>query len=146
MSTKSIVSQDFKLSVTQYIHLRYFHISSDEIKITAFNSDTFLVFCHLSLLVTVPLYVIRIIYYYNDGLDRDYDTCFTALFSISLVVSIACEYSIWYLRRDGNEGHPSRVYLPTLQVVFLFSLISFNALRLITQLYKGNLMSFVHIH
>jgi len=138
MSSKSLLSLDnYQLSVVKYLHLRYGLSSSDEVKITTFNSDTFLMFCHLSLMVNVPLYVIRIIYYFNDGLDRYYDIYLTILFSVLLFISIVCMYVIWYLRRDCNQGHRLSMYIPTLQVTYLFSAVAFNALRLFTQIYQG---------
>ena len=122
----------------QYIHLRFsLHGSEEKIMISVYNSDTFLLFCHLSLMVNVPMYVVRIIHYYHNGLDRHYDIYFTVLFSISLSISVVCKYTIWYLRRDYNQGHSLRVNLPVLQVIYMFSMLAFYAMRLFTQIYEG---------
>ena len=137
MSAKSHVSCDFQLSMMKYICFRFSLHNYDEIKISVYNSNTFLLFCHLSLMVNVPMYVIRIIHYYYNGLNRYYDTYFTVLFSISLGISIVCQYTIWYLRRDYNQGHRLGVHLPALQVIYMFSMIAFYALRLFTQIYEG---------
>ena len=137
MSAKSHLPHDFQLSMMQYLHRRCDLNGSDEIKISTYNSDTFLLFCNLSLMVYVPTYVIRVIHYYHKGLDRYYDRYFTVLFSISLGISIVCQYTIWYLRRDYNQGHRLRLHLPTLQVIYMFSMLAFCALRLFTQIYEG---------
>jgi hypothetical protein len=144
MSAKSHLSHDFQLSLMQYIHLRFDLRGSDKIKISAYNSDTFLLFCNLSLLINVPMYVIRIIHYYSNDLNRYNDTYFTVLFSISLGISIVCKYTIWYLRRDCNQGHRLHVHLPALQVIFMFSVLVFYALRLFTQIYNGTYFEHEH--
>ena len=144
MVAKSHLSHDFQLPVMQYIHLRFDLRGSDEIKISAYNSDTFLLLCNLSLMINVPSYVIRVIHYFENGLDRHNDTYFTVLFSIFLSISIVCMYTIWYLRRDCNQGHRLRVHLPALQVIYMFSVLAFYALRLFTQIYDGTYFEHEH--